>query len=91
MGRLERELTHLVRRRAQPIHLDTDGPVEPLAWSGYRILGFLNDEGPTRNGSLAARLRPDASTVSRHVGGLQQAGLIQREADRENGRPSCRG
>ena len=44
MVRIERELTHLVRR-AQRVQLHTDGPVEPLERSAYTILGFLNDEG----------------------------------------------
>lgn len=88
MERIERELTHLVRR-AQRVQLHTDGPVEPLERSAYTILGFLNDEGPMRNGALAARLYLDASTVSRHVASLQQAGLVTREADPEDGR-ACR-
>jgi len=86
--RIERELTRLVRR-AQRVSLHTDGPVQPLERSAYTILGLLNDEGPMRNGALAARLHLDASTVSRHVAAMQQGGLIKREADPEDGR-ACR-
>ena len=86
--RIEQALTHLVHR-TQRVRLHTDGPVQLLDRSAYTILGLLNDVGPLRNGALAARLHLDASTVSRHVASLQQAGLTTREADPDDGR-ACR-
>lgn len=88
LERVERELTRLVRR-AQRVHLHTEGPVQPLERSAYTILGFLHDEGPMRNAALAALLHLDASTVSRQVAALQRAGLIAREVDPDDGR-ACR-
>lgn len=88
LERIEQALTHLVHR-AQRVRLHTDGPVQLLDRSAYTILGLLNDVGPLRNGALAARLHLDASTVSRHVAALQQAGLTTREADPDDGR-ACR-
>lgn len=88
LERIERELTHLVQR-AQRVHLHAEGSGQPLERSAYLILGRLSDEGPLRNGALAALLGLDASTVSRHVAALQQSGLIAREADPEDGR-ACR-
>jgi len=86
--RIEQALTHLAHR-TQRVRLHTDGPVQLLDRSAYTILGLLNDAGPMRNGALAARLQLDASTVSRHVAALQQAGLTTREADPDDGR-ACR-
>lgn len=88
LDRLERELTRLVQR-AQRVHLHAAGTGQPMERSAYLILGRLSDEGPLRNGALAALLGLDASTVSRHVAALQQSGLIVREADPEDGR-ACR-
>ncbi|MCF6745912.1 MarR family transcriptional regulator [Blastococcus sp. KM273128] len=88
LERIERELTLLVQR-AQRVHLHAESSAQPLERSAYLILGRLRDEGPLRNGALAALLGLDASTVSRHVASLQQAGLIAREADPEDGR-ACR-
>ena len=88
LERIERELTHLVQR-AQRVHLHAESSGQPLERSAYLILGRLRDEGPLRNGALAALRGLDASTVSRHVAALQQSGLIAREADPEDGR-ACR-
>lgn len=88
LQRIEQSLTDLVRR-LQRVRLHTDGPVQLLERSAYTILGLLSDEGPMRNGALAARLHLDASTVSRHVAALQQSGLIAREPDAQDGR-ACR-
>lgn len=83
--RVERELTLLVRR-AQRVHLRTEGIKEPLERSAYSILGRLHDQGPLRPGTLAALFHLDASTVSRQVAALEHAGLIARKADPQDGR-----
>jgi DNA-binding MarR family transcriptional regulator len=88
LERIEQALTHLVHR-LQRVRLHVEGPVQLLERSAYTILGLLNDAGPMRNGALAARLQLDASTVSRHVAALQQAGLTTREVDPDDGR-ACR-
>jgi DNA-binding MarR family transcriptional regulator len=79
-ARIERELTLLVRR-AQKVHLHTEAPAEPLDRAAYSILGILHDEGPLRSAALAERFHLDASTVSRQVAGLVQAGLVGKEMD----------
>lgn len=85
MERVERELTLLVRR-AQRVHLRTEGIKEPLERSAYSILGRLHDQGPLRPGTLAALFHLDASTVSRQVAALVSAGLVVRVADQRDGR-----
>lgn len=88
LERIEHELTHLVQR-AQRVYLHAELSGQPLERSAYLVLGRLREEGPLRNGVLAALLGLDASTVSRHAAALQHAGLIAREADPGDGR-ACR-
>ena len=85
---IEQELTLLVRR-AQKVHL-RGGPAEHVVErAGYGILARLHDVGPSRPGELAAHFQVDASTISRQVASLEQAGLVHREPDAEDGR-ACR-
>ncbi|HEX4813795.1 MAG TPA: MarR family transcriptional regulator [Nonomuraea sp.] len=88
MEHIEQELTLLVRR-AQKVHLrgvPTEHVVERAA---YGILAWLHDAGPLRPSALAAHFHLDASTISRQVASLEQAGLITREPDPED-RRACR-
>jgi DNA-binding MarR family transcriptional regulator len=85
---IEQELTLLVRR-AQKVHL-RGGPTEHVVErAAYAILARLHDTGPLRPGALAAHFHLDASTISRQVASLEQAGLITREPDAED-RRACR-
>ncbi|MDI6912503.1 MarR family transcriptional regulator [Nocardioides sp.] len=88
MESIEEELTLLVRR-AQKVHL-RGGPTEHVVErAAYGILAWLHDTGPLRPGALAAHFHLDASTISRQVASLEQAGLITREPDAED-RRACR-
>jgi DNA-binding MarR family transcriptional regulator len=51
-------------------------------------LETLLSEGPLRLGSLGRRLGVTPSTLSRNVERLEAAGLVRREADREDARSS---
>lgn len=85
---IEQELTLLVRR-AQKVHL-RGGPTEHVVErAAYAILAMLHDTGPSRPGALAAHFHLDASTISRQVASLEQAGLITREPDAAD-RRACR-
>ncbi|HET9139416.1 MarR family winged helix-turn-helix transcriptional regulator [Actinophytocola sp.] len=44
--------------------------------------------GPTRSSALAAAVHSDPSTISRQVAALVRAGLVERQADQEDGRAS---
>lgn len=71
---IEQELTLLVRR-AQKVHL-RGGPTEQVVErAAYGILAWLHDTGPLRSSELAAHFHLDASTISRQVAALEQAGL----------------
>ena len=57
--------------------------------AAYGILAWLHDAGPLRPSALATHFHLDASTISRQVASLEQAGLIAREPDPED-RRACR-
>ena len=52
------------------------------------LLAKLVLGGPKRSGELAAALCADPSTVSRQAAALVKAGLVERQADPEDGRAS---
>lgn len=52
------------------------------------LLKALAMHGPRRSSALAAAIHSDPSTVSRQVAALVRAGLIERQADPEDGRAS---
>ena len=82
---IEQELTLLVRR-AQKVHL-RGGPTEQVVErAAYGILAWLHDTGPLRSSELAAHFHLDASTISRQVAALEQAGLVTREPDADDRR-----
>jgi len=85
---IEQELTLLVRR-AQKVHLRGAPAAQVVERAAYGILAWLHDTGPLRPGALAAHFHLDASTISRQVASLEQAGLIAREPDAED-RRACR-
>jgi DNA-binding MarR family transcriptional regulator len=59
-----------------------------VEWSAQIILRHLANEGPMRASALAECLQSDPSTVSRQVAALVKDGLIERQADPEDGRAS---
>ena len=54
--------------------------------NGYSILARLDREGPLPLGVLAARLAMDRTTLSREVGPLVAAGLVENAPDERDGR-----
>ncbi|MGD9955817.1 MAG: MarR family winged helix-turn-helix transcriptional regulator [Candidatus Nanopelagicales bacterium] len=77
--RVFRALTGLVtqlRRRAE----DPDGSARTF------LLGHLSRHAPLRMSDLAALACLDQSTVSRHLRGLDEHGLITRSPDPDDGR-----
>lgn len=82
---IEQELTLLVRR-AEKVHL-RGGPTEQVVErAAYGILAWLHDTSPLRSSELAAHFHVDASTISRQVAALEQAGLVTREPDADDRR-----
>lgn len=82
---LERELRTFFRwlrqwqRGADRIGLELDEHT-------FGVLSAVHDRGPSRLQDLAADLGLDASTVSRHVTGLERSGLLARVPDPDDGR-----
>jgi DNA-binding MarR family transcriptional regulator len=54
--------------------------------AAYTLLAHLALDGPQRTTTLADAVHSDTSTVSRQVSALVQHGLVEREADPEDGR-----
>ncbi|PRX47508.1 DNA-binding MarR family transcriptional regulator [Prauserella shujinwangii] len=54
--------------------------------AAYAILFTLIHEGPQRTSKLAETLHSDISTISRQSSALVQHGLVERQADPEDGR-----
>jgi DNA-binding MarR family transcriptional regulator len=69
--------------RSQMVARGLDGGVELAA---YGLLFQLVVDGPKRSSSLAESACVDPSTVSRQVGQLVTAGLVERQPDPEDGR-----
>jgi DNA-binding MarR family transcriptional regulator len=57
-----------------------------VEWSAHVLLRTLALDGPMRAGALAERVESDPSTVSRQVAALVRDGLLERQADPEDGR-----
>lgn len=57
-----------------------------VEWSAHVLLRALAIDGPMRAGALAERVESDPSTVSRQVASLIREGLLERQADPEDGR-----
>lgn len=60
----------------------------PQEGHDYSLLLKLAHTGPMRASDLAEKLCADPSTVSRQVAGLVKAGLVERQADPDDGRAS---
>ncbi len=57
-----------------------------LEGSGLAVLYHLTTAGPMRTSALADLLGLDPSTTSRHVGGLERSGHVERFPDPDDGR-----
>jgi DNA-binding MarR family transcriptional regulator len=86
LGRLEQEVGVLIRRvrrvigeRARAVHPD-------LQPASYLMLTYLAAEGPQRSSVLSERFGVDKGAISRQVQHLMDLGLLDREADPDDGR-----
>ncbi|WP_330251017.1 MarR family transcriptional regulator [Nocardia sp. NBC_00565] len=78
------QLTRLQRIRERTAgQLRMKDGVDPAA---FAILFRLLCDGPMRSGALADAVHSDASTISRHVAHLVERHLVERQADRNDGR-----
>jgi len=66
--------------------LKTKQPGDTIDHSAHLVLFVLRCSGAMRLSDLANRMEIDASTASRHVRALEQAGLVRRSADPDDGR-----
>ncbi|MET7653279.1 MULTISPECIES: MarR family winged helix-turn-helix transcriptional regulator [unclassified Streptomyces] len=79
---IQREMTSFARRaRASAGRLHPE-----LSLVSYTLLGHLEESGGCRATDLAAHYALDKSTVSRQVGALERAALIERRQDPEDHR-----
>lgn len=79
---IQREMTVFARRaRASAGRLHPE-----LSLVSYTLLGHLEESGGCRATDLAAHYALDKSTVSRQVGALERAALIERRHDPEDHR-----
>ncbi len=79
---IQREMTIFARRARA-----SAGRMHPeLSLVSYTLLGHLEESGGCRATDLAAHYALDKSTVSRQVGALERAGLIERRLDPEDHR-----
>lgn len=77
--------TRVVNRMKQQVANVGPNGIERAA---YAILFRLLQEGPQRASRLAETLHSDISTISRQSSSLVQHGLVERQADPEDGRAS---
>lgn len=59
-----------------------------VEWSAQMILKCLANAGPLRSSAVAEHVHSDPSTISRQVAALVKDGLVERQADPEDGRAS---
>ncbi|MFJ8731461.1 MarR family winged helix-turn-helix transcriptional regulator [Streptomyces bauhiniae] len=79
---IQREMTSFARRARA-----TAGRMHPeLSLVSYTLLGHLEERGGCRATDLASHYALDKSTVSRQVGALERAGLIERRLAPEDAR-----
>jgi DNA-binding MarR family transcriptional regulator len=73
-------------RMGRRLRQRTPGDDTDLDFSTFVLLKTVAHLGPMRLSALAAELSLDASTVSRHVKSLEDAGLLERTTDPDDGR-----
>lgn len=74
----------VTRAKSQVAKAGPDG----LERAAYAILCALVHDGPQRTSGLAEALHAEISTISRQSSALVQHGLVERQADPEDGRAS---
>jgi DNA-binding MarR family transcriptional regulator len=88
VGPLSEQMLRLTRAshamRTQLAATRRDG----IDWAAYALLFQLVKDGPQRSSVLAEAACVDPSTVSRQVGDLVRAGLVERVPDPDDGRAS---
>jgi DNA-binding MarR family transcriptional regulator len=83
-----RQLVRFMRLMAKTkSHVAKAGP-DGLERAAYAILFALVHDGPQRTSGLAEALHAEISTISRQSSALVQHGLVERQADPEDGRAS---
>ncbi len=85
LNSLEREMSVFVRR-ALRLFWSEQRDEEVLGRWNYALLLRLLDEGPLRVGEVARRFGIDKSTASRHLGKLEEEGLVEAVADERDAR-----
>ena len=83
---VEDALMAAMARMGRRLRQRTTGDDTDLDFSTYVLLKTVAHLGPMRLSALAAELSLDASTVSRHVKSLEDAGLLERTTDPDDGR-----
>lgn len=74
---IQREMTAFARRaRATAARMHPE-----LSLVSFTLLSHLEDQGGCRATDLAAHYMLDKSTISRQVGALEKAGLVERRLD----------
>lgn len=82
---LERELSVFVRRALRLFWSEKRDEDVLDRWN-YALLVRLLEEGPLRVGEMARRFGIDKSTASRHLGKLEEEGLVEAVADERDAR-----
>lgn len=84
---LSEQVVRLIRSsHALRAQLAARGGQHAVEWAAYGLLFQLATDGPKRSSALAESACVDPSTVSRQVGQLVNAGLVERRPDPEDGR-----
>lgn len=85
LNALERELSVFIRRAIRSFWKEEHDEGALDRWN-YALLVRLSDEGPLRVGEVARRFGIDKSTASRHLGKLEEDGLVEAIADERDAR-----
>ncbi|MCP2257933.1 DNA-binding transcriptional regulator, MarR family [Streptoalloteichus tenebrarius] len=83
-----RQLIRLMRVMGNAHAQVTKAHPEGLEKAAFILLCAVVEHGPLRSGALAEKVHADPSTISRQVGQLVRAGLVERRADPADGRAS---
>lgn len=83
---VEDALMAAMARIGKRLRQRTAGDESDVDFPTFILLKTVAHLGPMRLSALAAELSLDASTVSRHVKSLEDAGLLERSTDPDDGR-----
>ncbi|WP_218616056.1 MarR family winged helix-turn-helix transcriptional regulator [Pseudonocardia abyssalis] len=79
---IERELMLIGRHHLSPVHTRVPGALDR---SAYVVLSRLESGGPLTARGIADALTLEISTVTRQVGAMRRAGLVERIPDPDGG------